>query len=169
MQDMVGDDGDARFQSFRDLASSQVVIPANAGIQYAAASRFDHRRLWNTGSPGPVSAKASPGPQLRSAAEALAKAASRATTSRGIPAAHCVRALPISSAQRGRGECRAHDAPAASRAKLMEAHERSHHRSVRFTRHSRTQWFLRFPPRSPRRRIRFCHRRLQIDGLAEPG
>jgi len=31
------------------------------GIQYAAASRFKHKRLWNTGSPGPVSAKASPG------------------------------------------------------------------------------------------------------------
>jgi len=28
------------------------VIPAHAGIQYAAASRFYHHRLWNTGSPG---------------------------------------------------------------------------------------------------------------------
>jgi hypothetical protein len=26
------------------------VIPAQAGIQYAAAYRFNHRRLWNTGS-----------------------------------------------------------------------------------------------------------------------
>ena len=25
--------------------------PRKRGIQYAAASRFDHRRLWNTGSP----------------------------------------------------------------------------------------------------------------------
>jgi len=27
------------------------VIPAKAGIPYAAAHRFNHRRLWNTGSP----------------------------------------------------------------------------------------------------------------------
>jgi hypothetical protein len=26
------------------------VIPAKAGIQYAAAYRFDHWRLWDTGS-----------------------------------------------------------------------------------------------------------------------
>ena len=32
-------------------ASLTIVIPAKAGIQYAAASRFYHRRLWNTGSP----------------------------------------------------------------------------------------------------------------------
>jgi hypothetical protein len=29
-----------------------VVMPAKAGIQYAAASRLKHRGLWNTGSPG---------------------------------------------------------------------------------------------------------------------
>src|SRR5258705_1430494 len=28
-----------------------VVIPAHAGIQYAEASRLNHNRLWNTGSP----------------------------------------------------------------------------------------------------------------------
>jgi len=27
-------------------------MPAKAGIQYAAASRFNHWLLWNTGSPG---------------------------------------------------------------------------------------------------------------------
>jgi hypothetical protein len=27
------------------------VIPAQAGIQYAAAYRFNHYGLWNTGSP----------------------------------------------------------------------------------------------------------------------
>src|SRR4051812_18986795 len=32
------------------LASKEVVIPAKAGIQYAAASRSTNRRLWNTGS-----------------------------------------------------------------------------------------------------------------------
>jgi hypothetical protein len=31
------------------------------GIQYAAASRLKLNCLWNTGSPDPVSAKASPG------------------------------------------------------------------------------------------------------------
>ncbi len=52
-------------------------------IQYAETSRFNNACLWNTGSPGPVSAKASPGPQMRSAAEALAKAASWAMTGEG--------------------------------------------------------------------------------------
>src|SRR5882757_9944609 len=46
-------------------------------IQYAAASRLCRRRLWNNGSPGPGYAKAS---QCR-LADALAKAASQATTS----------------------------------------------------------------------------------------
>src|SRR6478752_176121 len=59
-----------------------------------------------------------------------------------ISAAPIARVRQETSAHRGRGECRAHDAPAASRAKLMEAHERSHHRSVRFTRHSRTRMVL---------------------------
>jgi hypothetical protein len=36
-------------------------------IQYAAASRVYHCRLWNTGSPGPVSAKASTRPRIHSA------------------------------------------------------------------------------------------------------
>ena len=31
-----------------------IVIPAQAGIQYAAASRFNHGRFWNTGSSAPV-------------------------------------------------------------------------------------------------------------------
>ena len=36
-----------------DSAQHTIVIPAKAGIQYAAASRFNHYCLWNTGSPGP--------------------------------------------------------------------------------------------------------------------
>jgi hypothetical protein len=48
-----------------------------------------------------------------------------------LPAAPIARVLQILSAQRGRGECRAPDAPAASRAIEIEAHERSHHRSTR--------------------------------------
>ncbi len=31
---------------------SPLSFPAKAGIQYAAASRLNHNRLWNTGSPG---------------------------------------------------------------------------------------------------------------------
>jgi len=33
-------------------APNSAVVPAQAGTQYAAASRFKRRRLWNTGSPG---------------------------------------------------------------------------------------------------------------------
>src|SRR5213596_4355627 len=42
---------------------------------------------------------------------------------------------------RGRRECRALDAPAASRAKLSEAHERSHHRYRRIQPAFPAQWF----------------------------
>jgi hypothetical protein len=34
-----------------DSDAHTAVIPAQAGIQYAAAYRFNHQRLWNTGSP----------------------------------------------------------------------------------------------------------------------
>ena len=71
------------------------------------------------------------------------------------PAARCARVVQESSApkNRGRGECRAPDAPAASRA-MMESTRVSHHRSTGITRHSRTRMVLRLIPRSPRRRIR---------------
>ena len=36
------------------IASYELSSPAKAGTQYAAASRFNHYRLWNTGSPAPV-------------------------------------------------------------------------------------------------------------------
>src|SRR6266699_4456883 len=45
------------------------------------------------------------------------------------------------SPKRGRGERRMLDAPEASRAKISEAHERSHYRSTGLTRRSHTQWF----------------------------
>ena len=57
------------------------------------------------------------------------------------PAARYARVLHVSSAQEGRGECRAPNAPAASRAKVKQAHEHRHHRDTGNTRHSRTQWF----------------------------
>jgi hypothetical protein len=65
------------------------------GIQYAAASRLNHWRLWNTGSPGPGFAKALPCWR----AEALAKAASRAMTTGGALTCprHCERSEAIHS------------------------------------------------------------------------
>jgi hypothetical protein len=65
------------------------------------------------------------------------------TTRLRILAARCARGVREAFAlkKRGRGECRALNAPAASRAEINKAHERSHHRSTGFTRHSRTQWF----------------------------
>jgi hypothetical protein len=54
--------------------------PRKRVIQYPVAHRPKHERLWNTGSPGPAYAKASAGPRSQGRAEALAKAASRATT-----------------------------------------------------------------------------------------
>ena len=60
---------------------------------------------------------------------------------------------------KGRRECRAPDAPAASRAIKNKAHERSHHRSTGFTRHSPrngfTASFVLFPVTGL-----VCHRRL---------
>src|SRR4029077_6935127 len=61
---------------------SAVMSRFKRGIQYAAASRFYHGCLWNTGSRGPGYAKASPRLSPCWPAEALAKAASLATTSR---------------------------------------------------------------------------------------
>jgi len=37
---------------WRTAAAPEVVVAAYAGIQYAAASRFNRYRLWNTGSSG---------------------------------------------------------------------------------------------------------------------
>jgi hypothetical protein len=58
-----------------------------------------------------------------------------------IPAAPCARVVHASLAEQGRRECRAANAPAASRAKKQKAHEHSHHRSTGFTRHSPREWF----------------------------
>src|SRR5438105_15435869 len=74
--------GAARGEVEREIAATKVVIPAKAGIQYAEASRFNHRRLWNAGSPDPVYAEASTG-YGSWAAEASAKVASRAMTVMG--------------------------------------------------------------------------------------
>jgi len=43
--------GRPRRELFSGARPHTAVIPAHAGIQYAAAYRFNHWRLWNTGSP----------------------------------------------------------------------------------------------------------------------
>jgi len=42
------------FAKGQEFASQPAVLPAHAGIQYAAAYPFDRRRLWNTGLSAPV-------------------------------------------------------------------------------------------------------------------
>jgi hypothetical protein len=48
---------------------------------------------------------------------------------------------PFAQNKRGRRESQVRDAPAASRAKLSEAHERSHHRYNQFIRLSQRNGF----------------------------
>ena len=43
--------GGAALVVLRCPTTPSAVIPAKAGIQYAAAYRLNHWRLWNTGSP----------------------------------------------------------------------------------------------------------------------
>jgi hypothetical protein len=63
-----------------------------------------------------------------------------------IPAARCVRVFtkPFAQEKRGRRECRVPNAPAASRAKLSEAHERSHHGHTGNHPAFPAQWFYGF-------------------------
>jgi hypothetical protein len=56
---------------------------------------------------------------------------------------------PFAQQIRGRRECRVPAAPAASRAKLSEAHERSHHRFRRINRHSPRNGFTAYSVLSP--------------------
>src|ERR1700722_9843018 len=69
-----------------------------------------------------------------------------------ILAARYVRGLPKTPApeNRGRGECRAPDAPAASCALLVASmHTSIHSEPSENTRHSRTQWFTAYTVLSP--------------------
>src|SRR5467141_1542983 len=58
---------------------------------------------------------------------------------------------PFAQQIRGRRECRVPNAPAASRAKLNKAHERSHHRYTGITRHSPRNGFTAYFVLSPAR------------------
>src|SRR5277367_1623043 len=77
--------------------------------------------------------------------------------------AECARAVQNSfaSEKRGRRESRVPIAPAASRAKLSEAHERSHHRFTGTVQPSLRNGFNGCFVLSPATGL-FCHRRLRI-------
>src|ERR1700730_2793162 len=67
-------------------------------------------------------------------------------------AAQCVRGLlkNLRPENRGRGECRAPDAPAASCAHgVVSMHTSIHSEPSEITRHSRTQWFTAYTALSP--------------------
>src|SRR5580704_3016143 len=69
-----------------------------------------------------------------------------------VLAARCARGMHEFSAlkRRGRGECRAPDAPAASCALLVASmHTSIHSEPSEITRHSRTQWFTAYTVLSP--------------------
>src|SRR5260370_15367644 len=92
------------------------------------------------------------------------------TSIRGL-AARCARVVHelFALENRGRGECRVPDAPAASCAMVEVAHEGRHHRSTGNTRHSRTRmvltaYFVLSPATNSS-----CHRRQRIKGLSAPG
>ena len=69
--------------------------------------------------------------------------------------------------RRGRRECRVPAAPAASRAKLNKAHERSRHRFTRLARHSLRDGFTAYSVISPATNSS-CHRRQQIESALRP-
>jgi hypothetical protein len=75
---------------------------------------------------------------------------------------------PFAQENRGRRECRVPNAPAASRAKLSEAHERSHHGHTGFKpRHSPRNGFTAYSALSPATNSS-CHRRWRIKGSSNP-
>jgi hypothetical protein len=76
------------------LKQYTLVIPAHAGIQYAAAYRFHHCRLWNTGSPafaGDDSKKPSRGAMRPEFCKKTLP--SRNQRAQGRPGARCTRGL----------------------------------------------------------------------------
>jgi hypothetical protein len=99
-------------------APPTVVIPAKAGIQYAAASRFKCRRLWNTGSPAGACHRAArcADPVAGDDSGVFPGTASRSR--RAIRARFSKNVAP--SEIRGRRKCRVHAAPAVSCAKLCK-------------------------------------------------
>ena len=126
-----------RCERSNPFATQQIVIPAKAGIQYAAAYRFNHCCLWNTGSPA-----------LR---RAMTTEYDSAFSRRDAPEVCKI----IRPKKRGRRECRVLAAPAVSCAKVRK----KAHTSIQVqSEHSGIPcaMVLRLMPRSPRRRIRLA-------------
>ena len=122
------------------------VIPAHAGIQYAAASRFFHRRLWNTGSP------ACAGDDSGDVALAFTK------HTFAIPRRNARVMQNRFSQKQGSRECRVRAAPAVSCAIVQQdgAHE---HTGQRRASDIPCAMALRLISCSPRRDGLYCHRR----------
>src|SRR5207237_6206512 len=116
--------------------------PRKRSIQYAAAYRFNHARPWDTGSP----------------AFAGDDSGHSFAISPRVRASFILNMPP--SEIRGRRECRALDAPAASHA-TKKAYERSHHGHAGITRAFPAQWFTAYSVLSPVTGL-FCHCRLRI-------
>ncbi len=158
-------------------------MPRKLGIRYAAAARFYHGYLWNTGSRAGAGEDAECIPPIyqRHCEEQSDEAIHSSFARRdGLP--RCARnddanytcAFPrrftselckISRHRkiRGRGECRVRAAPAVSCAKCTK----ETHTSIQVQRkHSGIPcaMVLRLMARSSRRRIRSCHRRCRLDG-----
>jgi hypothetical protein len=78
-------------------------------------------------------------------------------------------AINLRPENRGRGECRAPDAPAASCAHgVVSMHTSIHSEPSEITRHSRTQWFYGLYRALPGDRLS-CHRHLRKPGSSAPG
>src|ERR1700731_399126 len=78
-------------------------------------------------------------------------------------------AINLRPENRGRGECRAPDAPAASCAHgVVSMHTSIHSEPSEITRHSRTQWFYGLYRALPGDRLS-CHRHLRKPGSYAPG
>jgi hypothetical protein len=84
------------------------------------------------------------------------------------PAARCARVVHLSSALRGRGECRVPAAPAASRALCIGRTHTSNNEYTGTPGIPARSGFTAYVALSPVTGL-FCHRRLRISGLSAPG
>jgi hypothetical protein len=117
----------------RNAAPTPVVISAKTGIQYAAAYRFNHRRLWNTGSPAFADDDSR---EHDFAISPLVFARSFVSSFRSL--------------ERGRRECRMLNAPAAWGTKKNNVHQQQQSPRVRRIHPAfPAQWFTAYFVLSP--------------------
>ncbi len=152
------------------------------GIQYAAAFRFYHRRLWMFTSPrlrGEVGAQRRVRGTLREShawIEPLTPPSPRKSGARENkthlrdPAARFARVMPLVSRHRnrGRGECRMRAAPAVSCAVCTKRCAHEHTGSAEAIRHSLRNGFTAYNVLSSATNS-FCHRHRRINGFVGPG